>query len=259
MKLTWYGTASLVIETQKAVLAFDPYLKELPKTEENEAAKEARLAVFKRQKNVFITHGHLDHFSHVKKIYKDVDCKIYLTKSPYRSIIGKNFTKDKLFMIAPGDEITVGDVKIFVKKGKHIQFVNGETAKIIRKNFFKRFKALVKIGFLYFKYPERGEIVLYELHCEGKVVQIMGSAGLLDGVDYTVGADVLILPHQGRNDIDEHNEKIVEKLKPKRILLDHYDDSFPPYSKDVFVDGFCEKMSKTIPTEKLVEGVTVEI
>lgn len=87
----------------------------------------------------------------------------------------------------------------------------------------------------------------------------MGSADLDDSVDYPINADALILAHQGRSDIDEHNQRIVNILKPKRVLLDHYDNSFPPISSNVEVDEFCHIMSKTIPTEKLIEGKTITI
>ncbi len=101
--------------------------------------------------------------------------------------------------------------------------------------------------------------MFYEILAEGKRIQLMGSANLNENENYETGADLLILPHQGRSDIDEINTVIVQKLKPKRVLLDHYDDAFPPYSAQINVDGFCQRMSKTLPTEKLLEGISVEV
>ncbi|MCR4951559.1 MAG: hypothetical protein K6A40_09585, partial [Solobacterium sp.] len=65
----------------------------------------------------------------------------------------------------------------------------------------------------------------------------MGSMNLLDE-DYPEGADLLILPFQGRSDIDSFGEQIIRRLKPKTVLLDHYDDAFPPMSGTVETASF---------------------
>jgi len=60
------------------------------------------------------------------------------------------------------------------------------------------------------QYKENHEIVFFEIRAEGKRIQIMGSADLADGVEYPTEADVLILPHQGRSDIDSHNKATIK-------------------------------------------------
>ncbi len=264
MKITWYGTASLVIESGNTSLVFDPYLKDLPKGRETEEEFETRKKALAEHSNVLITHGHFDHLSDIKKIYGDLDCTVYLTKTPLETLTKEKFEQSKMREIKFGDSLDFQDFNVKVLKGKHITFVKKEIAKefalgIFKKTFFKDFSRAMRIGVKFLKYPENDQTVFYEIEVEGKTVQIMGSADLDSEVDYKIGADLLILPHQGRGDIDEHNKKIVERLQPKRILLDHYDDAFPPYSADVPLDNFINEVSKSIPTDKLIEGVTVEI
>ncbi len=260
MKITWYGTASILIETKKTALLFDPYMKDLPQKRESQEVKDIRKRVFQEQKNVLITHGHLDHLASIQPLYNDLPCTIYLTKTPYQTLKKRKFPIEKLQEIHAGEEIRFEDVTVRALRGKHVTFVRREVAKFIfgwgRWRYLPR---AIRLGIAYFRYPENGEILMYEIESEGKRIQLMGSAGLHEDVDYATGADVLILPHQGRSDIDEYNAKIVEKLQPKRILLDHYDDAFPPFSADIPVDTFCERISKTIPTEKLLEGMPIEI
>ncbi len=258
MKITWYGTASVILETENTSLVFDPYLKDVPRKKESKEIKENRRQVFSTQKNVLITHGHFDHLASVKSIYQDKDCKVYLTKTPFMTLKKRKFPSDKLQEIHAGDTLFFGDISVRVLAGKHVQFISYD----VIKSFFKRIIYLpraIRLGIDFFKYPENNETLVYEVFVEDKVIQIMGSAGLRDDVDYTCGADVLILPHQGRHDIDNYNRLIVERLKPKRVLLDHYDDSFPPFSRDINVDNFCDTMSKTVQTEKLKEGQLVEV
>ncbi len=260
MKITWYGTASILLEVGDTSVMFDPYLKDLPKDYEPIELLENRKRAFLQQKTVFITHGHFDHLSSINELYNDKDCKIYLTKTPYRTLKREGFPTQKLQEISAGQEICLGDVKVRAIQGKHIEFIKKDLAKgFITPHPPKVFCRGLARTIDYLKYPESGEILFYEIEAEGKRLQIMGSADLAEGVKYPTGADLLILPHQGRKDIDEHNKKIVERLMPKRIVLDHYDDAFPPYSALIPVDDFCAEISKTIPTQKLVEGQTIEL
>ncbi len=259
MKITWYGTASILLETENNSILFDPFLKFLPKGYEPEYMLENRLSAFKKQQNIFITHGHFDHLASIKEIYSSLPCSIYLTKAPFNTLAKQNFDTSKLNLINMNDCITVGDFMVTALQGKHVKFTKSQVSKSTFKGAFSNFKRKFEIVKNYLKYPEKSQTVFYEIKCQNKLIQIMGSADLQEGVNYTLGADLLILPHQGRNDIDEHNKKIVEKLKPKRVLLDHYDDAFPPYSKNIPTDDFCFCLSKTIPTSPLVEGETIEI
>ncbi|MCD7808779.1 MAG: MBL fold metallo-hydrolase [Erysipelotrichaceae bacterium] len=209
MKVTWYGTASILIETSDTSLLFDPYMKYLPKNYESPEVKQERQNIFQNQKHILINHGHLDHLSSINELYHGLNCQIYLTKTPYHTLQSQGFSKDKLYLIKPNDILKFSNT--------------------IVKSYY------------------------------GKRIQLMGSADLDDYVDYPINADDLILPHQGQSDIDAHNQKIVIILKPKRVLLDHYDNAFPPISSDVAVDDFCNMMSKIIPTEKLIERKTITI
>ena len=260
MKITWYGTASLILQSGGSSIAFDPYLKQLPKDYEPKGLLENRIKAFKGQKSIFITHGHFDHLSSIKTLYKDSECKVYLSKTPYRTLKRRGVPKTILQKISAGEEIKVGDINVHVLKGKHIQFEWLELAKgFVKPKPFKDVCRGLARTFDHLKHPERGETLFYEIKAENKLIQIMGSAELADNVEYKTGADLLIIPHQGRGTMDEHNARIVNLLKPKRVLLDHYDDAFPPYSRLVPVDDFCTETSKTIPTEKLIEGQTIEI
>ncbi len=261
MKIIWYGTASVLVTTKEQSLLFDPYLKCLLKGQEPQSASERRLRAFQAQRTIFITHGHFDHLASISELYKERECQIYLTKTPYKRLRKEGVPQEKLRLIAPDEEIRLSkDVVIRTVQGKHMQLKKMD---MLKESFSKRHFAhpirKLKLSVQYCQYHERGEILFYEIFAEGKRIQLMGSANLRDDVEYATGADLLILPHQGRSDIDEFNQKIVQRLQPKRVLLDHYDDAFPPYSKDVFVDDFCEKMSRTVPTQKLIEGEPVEL
>ncbi len=255
MKITWYGTASILLETSETSLLFDPYLKYLPKGYESEKLCIQREKAFEAATNILITHGHLDHLSSVPSLYSNKMCTVFLTKTPAEVIAKQGFSQAKIHRIVPGDILEFSDISVCVYQGKHIHF----DAKLILHKVFqlstwKQFSRALHLLKLDLQYKENKEIVFYEIRGEGKRIQIMGSADLADDVEYPTEADVLILPHQGNSNIDSHNETIIKRLKPKRVLLDHYDDAFPPISEQVPVEDFCRKMSVEVPTEKMIEG-----
>ncbi len=258
MKITWYGTASILIESGDTRLLFDPYMKELFKGTEPQEMHDARLAAFSAQTNILITHGHLDHLAHVKDIFQDRDCMVYLSRTPYKTLKKHKFPQEKMTLIAPGATLRFGDVTVNVYQGAHVKFDSRLICSILFSGrTWRHFFRAVSLGIRALKYPEKKETLFYDIRAEGKTVDIMGSAQLKDGETYPTGADVLILAHQGRSDIDEHNLALVHRLVPKRVLLDHYDDAFPPISSQIDTDRFCSLME--IPTQKLTEGETIEI
>ncbi len=89
----------------------------------------------------------------------------------------------------------------------------------------------------------------------------MGSMGLDDSQAYPTGADLLILPYQGKSDPLPYAASLVERLMPKAILLDHYDDSFPPMTARVSTAAFERLMREkyNIPCRAMKQGITYDM
>ena len=107
---------------------------------------------------------------------------------------------------------------------------------------------------------ERGETLLYEVRADGKRIQILGSLGLCPAVAYPTGADALILPYQGRSDLVTYGWPLVERLAPRAVYLDHYDDSFPPLTAAIDTTPFCDLLTaRGIPCRALVPLETIDL
>ena len=118
------------------------------------------------------------------------------------------------------------------------------------------------LAWLHRHFPEGGQTLLYEIRAEGKTVLLLGSMGLLPEMDYPTGADLLILPFQGCDNPAKQAAQIVERLRPERILLDHFDDAFPPISRSVDTRPFKKLMDERYPqirVAKPVAGKTIEL
>ena len=44
---------------------------------------------------------------------------------------------------------------------------------------------------------------------------------------------MLILPYQGTSDLVSAACSIIDRIEPRSVLLDHFDDAFPPVSRQI--------------------------
>lgn len=272
MKLTWYGTAALIFEEENRRLVFDPFcgIPESglsPQKGKLLSAKQpflfpAYAAEFRRAQEIFVTHGHFDHIHHIPLLYKNRQVQIHCTKTPYKTLHKHGIQKNQLQQISPGFTGIYGPFLVRAFHGKHCHFDLPLLKRTIcRKQFFRYPLHLFRLLALLLQSPQNGEILFYEISSRGLRIQIMGSMNLDPSVCYPTGADFLILALQGRSDQNTYALQFVERLKPKAILLDHYDNTFPPLTDEVDVSGFVENVKKTcsVPCIPLVRGKTIDL
>lgn len=237
MELIWYGTASLILKEENAAVAFDPFCgmrRKEPVPDEPD---------FRKVSHVFVTHGHFDHIYHIPQLCRDSSARIYCTAAPRETLLKMGVSSQKIREIKPGWSGRCGSFQITAYQGSHCVFDSPLLRRTILSLRFWRHPAhLFRVLKAHFSCREKGEILFYEVSCKGKRVQIMGSMGLDSDTEYPTGADVLVLPLQGRSDQDSYALRFVERLKPKAVLLDHYDDAFPPVSGEVDTSGFIRKV-----------------
>ena len=260
MKLSGYGTASVMLESEGYRIVFDPFLT-IP-IEETLYRRKLHAIKYRTADAVLVTHGHFDHIIDIPKLYRNTDTKVYATKTPCKTLMSRgDVERDQLRVVGPGVSFQLGGFTIRAYQGRHCRFDLG----IMLKTVFKwetimnpkRLYDLIKLNRLY---AENGETLFYEIEAEGKRVQLMGSMGLDFGTVYPTGADVLILPFQGTSNPAQTVAPIIHRLQPKRIYLDHYDNTFPPMSSQVGTADFIARLHRHgIPAAPLTVGMTYEI
>lgn len=93
---------------------------------------------------------------------------------------------------------------------------------------------------------ENGETLFYVIRAEGKTVFHMGSMNLRDDVDYPSECDMLLLPYNGWEDSFPPAKAVIERLKPKKVLLHHFDNTFPPLTQEPHLQPLLEKYGDLI-------------
>ena len=257
MKLTWFSTAAFLLREGDAAIAFDPFLG-LPL---GRRWPDLRGQVFRDASAVFVTHGHVDHILEIPALLAGSDAPIYATAVPCRTLARHGVAPNKLRPIRPGDAVDVGPFQVKAYPGRHCTF-DGPLIRqtLLSPRLWRHLPRALRLLCYVAEYPEKGETVFYQLTAGGKRVQVMGSLGLDPTVDYPTDADALILPYQGRSDLVPCGWTIVQRLRPKTVYLDHYDDSFPPLTSAIDTQPFIDLLTgRGIPCRALDPYTTIDL
>ncbi|MDE7284625.1 MAG: MBL fold metallo-hydrolase [Lachnospiraceae bacterium] len=228
MKITWYGTASLLIENEKDRVLIDPFLP--LKGAENHPS----LLDYTKEYPILITHGHIDHLGSIPKILQNSDATVYCSGLPAATLEKKGVDSDQIVIIRPNDVLHFGQIRVTSLSGRHIHF----DSTLIRHTFLNirilnHFSNFLYLLFMNHSYPEGNETLAFQIDTADKRILVLGSLGLDENIEYPRYVDMLILPYQGATDLVTPTLSIIEKIEPRTVLLDHFDDAFPPISSHI--------------------------
>lgn len=251
MKITWLGTAAVRIEAEGERVLFDPFVQLIGGENPNS------IDDFLQDETVCITHGHLDHLMEAPEFLDEesaAEATVYCGSVAAKTLSKLVTDTSNVVEVKPGTVFKAGQIRIRVWEGRHARpGFRLAARRLFSKRLLRYFKNALALGYLNRRFPEGGQTYLYELQAEGKTVLVMGSLGLKDEISYPTGADLLILPYQGSEYPEAAAMEIVERLCPKRIMLDHFDDAFPPVSVRVDTRGFKKLMDREYPQIPVVK------
>jgi len=246
MEIRWLGTAAISYKQDDRTIIFDPY-----------GGTNKKLGCYSAQElatygDIFITHGHFDHLADVPAIMALNKAKVYCAHLAAQSLINLGVDQSRITVVTPGRKIVAGPFNIRVLKGKHIDFDRKLILKtLLNLRVLRYFRNFLKVLSMTKKFPE-GQTLIYEMEVDGKKIMHMGSLALAEGENYPQNVDILVLPFQGRSDLEMYALPFVAGIKPKIIYLHHFDDTFPPISNTISTDKFVQNVRKDFPEIKFI-------
>ena len=226
MKITWLGTAAFAIESGKEKILFDPYLQ--MRGGENFVSFDDLL----EYETIFVTHCHFDHLMYVPELLEEGEATVFCTEQCCRTMEKFTDQTDRMVCVRPGNEILLGGVQVDVLKGKHIEFQYSHFSDSLSLSRLVRYaRNLPSLVWANRSFKEAGEIVAYRIRAEEREILLLGSLALDRDEVYPEGVDILILPWQGNNDLVACAREVLGRIRPKSILLSHFDNAFPPLSR----------------------------
>ena len=188
IKITWLGTASILIEACGQKLLFDPFV------ELEGGSNPNTLEDFEGVSDICVTHGHLDHLCFIPELAEGQDATVHCPAAAARTLEGFLEDNGNVILTRPGDSWRLGDLRITAYRGKHVSFSPSLVlGRLFSPRLFSRPKNLLFLAWAHPRFRERGDTLVYEIEAEGKRILLLGSMALEESAAYPEGADLLIL------------------------------------------------------------------
>lgn len=252
IRITWYGTACFGLEYGADRVLFDPFL------ELAGGSYAADLRELMAYDTIFVTHCHFDHLYTAEQLLEEGDGEISVFCTRQSCDTLERFLEDQsnVVQIDTGRSYRIGSIEIDVLKGRHIEFQRRHILDTMTPARMLRYAG--NLPFLYWAnriFQEAGESVAFLIKAGGKQILLLGSLAIDEKQQYPKGVDVLILPYQGNNDLPARAREVLERLRPKCILLSHFDNAFPPMSRNVDLRPLAKMMKQDFPKIRIVKPV----
>ena len=252
MELIWRGTASIEIRSAAGRMLFDPFVP-LPGAEIKTDIED-----FDGCTDIFVTHGHFDHIASIPEICgRNPGARVYCTKTPYETLVKKGVPKDSLRLISYGDVTKTRGFTVRAYHGRHAVLPKASAGRLLymlRSPRRGNLKYIIRENRVC---RENDETLVYLIEGGDRRVLLMGSLNLRDDVVYPEGCDALVLPYNGWEDNFPPAVRVVERLRPKMIYLDHCDDAFPPVTAPIDLSPVLERYAGRI--EPLCAGKAIRL
>ncbi|MCC6751134.1 MAG: MBL fold metallo-hydrolase [Deltaproteobacteria bacterium] len=246
MQLRWLGTAGFHLRYRGHELLLDPFLSRLPGAS---PVIRARVEDFAHVSLILLSHGHFDHAQDAAALARVSGAEVYGPEVTCRVLEAQGLPRARLHANERHAEVAFAGARIRIVPSRHIRFdaslIARTTALVLRggvgPELLRRAEA----------YPEGSSSELL-LDFDGYRILFSGSGGGDYRALAKLAPDCFLLPFAGRTDVVDYYLRALKLLRPRTVVLHHFDDFFPSFVVDYPVQAFCTRAARELPEMQLV-------
>lgn len=243
MKIAWYGTATLMLACGDTRILIDPYVRQYDKQQ-----APVPVDALSAADAVLITHPHLDHFADIGTFLEAGAKAVYVSENGIRHAAAQGIPVGEMRPLGAGDCFRVGEMTVRAYQSRHCKFDLWTVLSVALspRTYLHAGDAIALLRETkHWKITD--DIFALEISGGGKRVMVLGSAGMDEGTEYPKDADLLVFPYQGRAGMHRYMKRFLQRFRPRAVMLDHFDDAFPPLTHTIGTGKFVPAAKKSDP------------
>jgi L-ascorbate metabolism protein UlaG (beta-lactamase superfamily) len=244
--LRWLGTATVQLRFRGHELLFDPYLSRPAGARPRIDARPEDLAEVSL---VLVSHGHFDHAQGAARVARLSGAQVLAPRATLGRLRREGVGETQLRACEDHTSIDWHGAPIRILPSRHIRFDPRLVVRTILRAV--RGGAAPKLLRLARAYP-MGSNSDFLLELGRERMLFSGSGGGDWHALARLAPTTFLLPFAGRSDVVSYYLRALRRLRPRTVVLHHFDDFFPSFSLDYPVDELRARMARELPAIRLV-------
>jgi L-ascorbate metabolism protein UlaG (beta-lactamase superfamily) len=244
--LTWLGAAGFHVKYRGEELLLDPFLSR-PMGGSRPANVEAEH--FARVSLILVSHGHFDHAMDAGRLARLSGARVFAPAKTCSRLSRGGLADTRLFANERHARVEWNGVHIEVVPSRHIRcnpaLVVRSLVRIVRGR-------LATVMFRLWRDYPKGSDSEFLLDFAGYRVLHSGSGGGDWARLSRLHPNCLLLPYSDRLDLPDYYMEAVRTLVPDTIVLDHFEDFFPPLHVSYPIEEFGIRVKREFPHIRLI-------
>lgn len=248
MKITWFGAASLLIESEKDSIMIDP--AKGPAHSENSPSWEDLMC----SENILLASGRIERSAGIPLIVNTSGATVYCSAVTASLLEAKRTYPDLIAVVKPGLCLSFGTIHASILAGctSSSDYRDNIKGSLRSPRSLRYLSNSIYLASHIGGYADASAVLCCSISAAGRTVLIPGLSMLNPDTDYPKYPDMLVLPYTGSDD-DNNIVSAIERIEPRSVMLDMFDDFYPPVTKTADTRGLHKLLSDKFPDLRVIK------